>query len=133
MPHLSKKKLSRSLESSAESRFFRLIVEESAKNRSVILKNLITPTEKQMILKRLSLIVLVSKGHSLYRIMKLTGMSPSTIERYKLLISQGKFKETVAWVKKTHFESKLLRNLLKLMVIPFEARRQSLHRALTDQ
>ncbi len=132
MPHISKRKIHSSIKVDANSRLFSLLIEEGSYLRKKVFSELFTYTERIMLLKRIALLLLISKGHSIYAISELLGMSTSTVKRFYHSTQIGKYKETLRWLKKIHLKNKILRQIVKLVAIPFEARRESLGKVFRE-
>lgn len=85
MPHISKKYLDRKVFLAMYERFYDTLVSLRNKSESVRLTNeLLTPTERVMIAKRLAILYLIHKGHSIYEVEQTLKVSPSTVARYQL-------------------------------------------------
>ena len=82
MPHISKKKLKRKVFLDIYTRLFEaLATDQKAGTHKKFIAELLTPTEKIMIAKRLALIVMLGRGCTLPEIVKALKVSPSTVER----------------------------------------------------
>ncbi|MBI2476415.1 MAG: hypothetical protein HYV67_04210 [Candidatus Taylorbacteria bacterium] len=83
MPHISKKKLKRKVFLKIHEELFRAIARaRNSQKSSRLLAELLTPTERIMIAKRLAIIVMLHRGHSSYRIHTTLKVSPSTLTRF---------------------------------------------------
>lgn len=82
MPQVSKRKVERNI----EERIFEIFVESFVKLKNkneaaLFLEDLLTPTEKIMLAKRLSVAVLLAKGYDYLKISEILKISSSTIGR----------------------------------------------------
>ena len=132
MPHISKTKLEGRLEHELESHILSLLSESSPRTRRLVIGELITKTEKIMIGKRLMLVLLVKKGFPTHKIADLLKMSPSTVARFELNHSNGKFNFTSSWLRNTALAQRIFKPLLELLAVPFDTRQKSLERIMKE-
>ncbi|TSC83393.1 MAG: hypothetical protein G01um101417_639 [Parcubacteria group bacterium Gr01-1014_17] len=72
--------------------FVRLMMfPREAKNAREFLGDVLTPTEQQMIAKRLAVIVMLCRGYSGYKIRAALKVSPSTTTRFSAQLENGMF------------------------------------------
>ena len=82
MPHVSKKKLKQKTFLKINDLLLDSLFPSASHNAGKsILKDLLTKTERVMLAKRLTMIVLINKGYSPYRITKILKVSSSTVAR----------------------------------------------------
>ncbi len=96
------------------------------------MSEILTPTERTMLAKRLLLILLLRKKVPDFTIARLLQMSPSTIARFALKVESGKFLKTGIWLETHQGQNRLLKIVEKLLLLPFEARQKSLSRLISD-
>ncbi len=125
MPHISKKKLDQKIIDELEKHLYALVRNSGSQTRVRIFEELLTKTETIMLAKRIGALLLLKKGLSLYKISRLLGMSPSTVERFKLAMDSGKYRNTTDWVWKNSKEGSLDVLLTKLISLAFTGRTQS--------
>ncbi len=92
MPHISKKRLEQEIFLAMYERFYKTIVSLKNRNESgKFMRELLTPTERIMLVKRLALVYMIYKGHSDYEIWNVLKISPSTVARYHLKSDSKEF------------------------------------------
>ena len=93
MPHVSsrrvKKKVYKKLEDGLHDIFSKF---SSRSDVSRLLGDLLTPTERLMISKRIAIILLLKKGYSFQAIQKTLKVTPFTVLRFWRMTKIGKFK-----------------------------------------
>ena len=93
MPHVSrrrvKKKVYKKLEDGLRDIFSKF---SSRSDVSRLLGDLLTPTERLMISKRIAIILLLKKGYSFQAIQKTLKVTPFTVLRFWRMTKMGKFK-----------------------------------------
>ena len=96
MPHVSKKKLE---EEQVEDLFLQIVyvLERATKRGELrpVLKQLLTPTEKVMLAKRLAVISMLSQDIPIFDIAENLSMSPSTIDLMSLKFETGSYSELI--------------------------------------
>ncbi|MEK7505309.1 MAG: hypothetical protein AAB597_00210 [Patescibacteria group bacterium] len=132
MPHISKNKLRDSILSRLDKEFNSVIKQASPKIRAAIMSEILTPTEKIMFAKRLLLILMLRKKVPDFTITRLLQMSPSTVARFSLKAESGKFPKTGAWLESNQGQNRLFKIIENLLLLPFEARKKSLSRLISD-
>jgi len=125
MPHISKKKLDTQITNELRKHLYTLVRNSGSQTRVLIFEELLTKTETIMLAKRIGALLLLKKGLSLYKISRLLGVSPSTVERFKLAMESGKYKNTADWVWKNSKEGSLNVLLTKLISLAFTGRTKS--------
>jgi len=125
MPHISKKKLDTQITNELRKHLYTLVRNSGSQTRVLIFEELLTKTETIMLAKRIGALLLLKKGLSLYKISRLLGVSPSTVERFKLAMESGKYKNTADWVWKNSKEGSLNVLLTKLVSLAFTGRTKS--------
>lgn len=92
MSHISRKKLRKKTFQSVEDTFFRLMsFPREAKKSRAFLADVLTPTERLMLAKRLAAIVMLCRGYSGYKIRAVLKVSPSTMTRLNRQLNEGAF------------------------------------------
>ena len=101
MPHVSQKRVKRKTAKLLEERFVRFILGlKNSKQGELLLKEILTPTERTMLAKRVSIIYMLERGYSFYRIQKILKVSTSTILRFWKQKQSGAFVHTLQSFKK---------------------------------
>ncbi len=93
MPHVSKIKLKKSVASDIGNTFASTLLEIRGVRGRAFLIELLTPTERIMLSKRLSIILMLSQNASYYRIRNMLRVSTSTIKRVHTAMLSGSFSE----------------------------------------
>ena len=124
MPHVSSKLLSSTKLAELDKRLFDAFANTSTRTRKQLYGELLTKTERIMLAKRLEMMLLISKGVSTHTISRVLCVSPSTVARFELAVSSGKFKQTENWLKRQKFSSRILQLLYELAAVPFEIERR---------
>ncbi len=132
MPHLSKQKLDESIQDKLDDCVVAFLVETSYGTRQKIFKELFTKTERMMIAKRLTMLSLIIQNTPTHEVGRILKMSSSTISRFELLVEMGRFDQTVRWLKMDRIRNSVVRILVSLLSVPFEARRKSLKRLIEE-
>lgn len=99
MPHISSKKMSRKVYTDSVTQLLQTITGRDTK-REHVLQDLLTPTEKIMLAKRLALIALLTQDMSPYHISQILRMSSSTVTRFCHDYQNGKFTHLVSYFNK---------------------------------
>ena len=101
MPHLSKKYIDQKVFLDIYRHFHDALVSLKNKNESgKLIRELLTPTERVMIAKRVAMVYMLRKGHSSYEIEKVLKVSSSTVARYNLKHDFKEFAFLVSIFKK---------------------------------
>lgn len=117
MPHISKKKISEKIEQQLEERMLALLNNTSTLTRRKVFSELLTKTERIMLVKRLTLIFLVSKDLPTHTISSALKVSPSTVARYEDQVIKGRWKTTITWLSRNEVETKFTRAIEELFEI----------------
>ncbi len=92
MPHVSKKRLKRDIFERVGDNFIKLMSFPRKEGKArLFLNDVLTPTERLMIAKRLAVIVMLCRGYSGYKIYTALKVSPSTVSRLQTQIEGGAF------------------------------------------
>ena len=82
MPHISRKKLKKKICQKIEDQFIDFILQlKSFQEAKYFLTDILTKTERLMLVKRLTIICMLMRGYSFEAIQKILEVSPSTIGR----------------------------------------------------
>ena len=101
MPHVSKQKLKRQTFITIYNELACLVTKRGNNaKRQYFLEELLTDTEKIMLAKRLSLIIMLHRGASSYQIEKTLKISPSTTQRFALAIESGAYRNITIFLNK---------------------------------
>lgn len=101
MTHVSRKFVKRKTAQRLEEQFIRFIFGlKNSKKGKLLLKELLTPTERTMLAKRLSIIWMLDRNYSFYRIEKTLKVSTSTLLRFWKQKQSGAFIHTLESFKK---------------------------------
>jgi Trp operon repressor len=91
MPHISRRKLNKNTQLKIHETLVKTVAKSSSLEKSnSLIEELLTPTEKIMLAKRLTIIILSMKGYSSYRISKILKVSHATVLRLSKNTSQYK-------------------------------------------
>src|SRR3989344_7744615 len=102
MPHISQKRVKRHVFKRMSDEFVKTI--SSLKSSSEIrgfLNELLTPTERMMLAKRLAMILMLKKGYSFLIIRRTLKLSPSTVARFWKMTKMKSFQFVLKETKKT--------------------------------
>ena len=96
MPHISPKKVDNGILKKIYNILFSAITDKgiSKKQQELAFGELLTPTEKIMLGKRLAAISMLSQGYSAYQISKALKLSQTTILKFQSKLNKGKFSNT---------------------------------------
>jgi len=101
MVNISKKKLSEDILSKINSKFIDTIYNlESKKSVGDFINDILTPSEKIVLTKRLTIIFMLQEDLSLYRIHKILNVSEATVRRIGLILDKGGYSSISKIVKK---------------------------------
>ena len=117
MPHISPKKVDDKNLKKIYQTLFSAITDKgiSKKQQELAFEELLTPTEKIMIGKRLVAVSMLSDGFSVYQVSKTLKLSETTVSKFKLKLEQGRFSNTSKlchFLKKTPFQ-RYIENLIQ--------------------
>jgi len=116
MPHISGEKLEQKLFADL---FGQLIVLQTGLNKKEaesFFSTLVTDTEKIMLTKRCAVILMLSQGHSPYRIWNTLKLSPSTVARLNAQYEEGDYDDLVKIFKKKHIDCEKFWKTLELVL-----------------
>ncbi|HEY4498455.1 MAG TPA: hypothetical protein VJH94_00145 [Candidatus Paceibacterota bacterium] len=108
-----------------------LLTEYSDKTRHVLVNELLTPTERTMLAKRIALVFLIEQNAPTRKICRLLKMSPSSVARFQVKVERGTFSKTMEWIQRSRTPI-IIKMLLQLASIPFTAQRRSLKQLLQE-
>ena len=101
MPHVSQKRVKKQVFNRMSNEFVNAIA--SMKNSSEVrgfLNELLTPTERVMLAKRLAVILMLKKKYSFLMIRHILKVSPSTVARISLQYEKGAYSKLLIEIKK---------------------------------
>ena len=135
MPHVSRKKLKKKVFIKIGEQLSDTIAKaNSAQELKWIFKELVTPTERIMLAKRLAIILMLERGYSFDIIQKTLKVTPQTIVRFWKISKQSSYKpilkEISAGKIKRNFWQELEENIL-LGMPPRGRQRQLMHRVMS--
>ncbi len=93
MPHISPRKVNGQVLEKIYKLLFSAIVDRniSKKQQQFAFGELLTPTEKIMLGKRMAAVSLLSQGMSPYKVGKMLQLSPTTTVKFQIKLENGKF------------------------------------------
>jgi len=93
MPHISPRKVNGQVLEKIYKLLFSAIVDRntSKKQQQFAFGELLTPTEKIMLGKRMAAVSLLSQGMSPYKVGKMLQLSPTTTAKFQIKLENGKF------------------------------------------
>jgi Trp operon repressor len=114
MPHISSKKLDKSFVEKLFKKFITVLGRAQNKNSlSLVMKELLTKTEKIMFVKRLSIILMLANSLPQHKIVDILGVSPSTVAKISLHLEIGKYDNILKVSEKEKVDlEKLIWNIL---------------------
>ena len=125
MPHISKREIDQKTFVDLENYLYSVVANHNTKERKLVFNELLTPTEKIMLAKRLGIILMLERGDSIYKIMKTLGISPSTAKRFELKHDLGKYTHCANWLYKQTKQGKTDELMKSLISLAFTGRKQS--------
>lgn len=125
MPHISKSILTQEVHKMLDEQLVSFLGETSIKDRQRIFKELFTRTERMMIGKRLALLMLLMQDASTLDISEKLKMSSSTVARFELRVSRGRFKYTTVWLNQEKIRNAFVKIFGHLLDIGFKPKRLS--------
>lgn len=132
MPHISKHAVEEKILRELEDHIDAILSKTNSRTRAVVFKEILTKTERLMIAKRLAMIYLIQKGTPTHTISAMLKVSPSTVARFENRVEQNNFNHTALWIKDYTPINKILKLIIELGSIPFEARRKSLGQLMRE-
>ncbi|MEK7575382.1 MAG: Trp family transcriptional regulator [Patescibacteria group bacterium] len=116
MPHISKEHLDQKVFLDMYTHFHNALTSlRNKKESGKLIRELLTPTERVMIAKRVAMIYMLRKGHSVYEIEKVLKVSSSTVARYSLKNDAKKFTFLLSIFKKSEGLGAVFDTLEKLL------------------
>jgi len=106
MTRISKKILSSDSERKLNSQLAKFFSNQKENKIQKLFSDLLTPTEQIMLIKRLAMVIMITKGESCYRIAQVLNVSDSTAREVKTKIKLGQYQNLVAHYKNKNFNSK---------------------------
>ncbi|HEC30756.1 MAG TPA: response regulator transcription factor [Candidatus Yonathbacteria bacterium] len=96
MPHVSSQKVNDKVLNKIYNILFSAITDKgvSKKQQELAFGELLTPTEKVMLGKRLAAVSMLSQGFSSYQVCKALKLSPTTVSVFQIRLSRGGFSNT---------------------------------------
>ena len=118
MPHVSRKKLKKKVFIKIGEQLADTIVKaNSARELRWIFKELITPTERVMLAKRLAIMLMLERGYSFNIIQKTLKVTPQTIVRFWKITKQGSHKPVIKEISFSKAKKDFWRELEKLILL----------------
>ena len=133
MPHLSRKKLSESILKETDKKLYDFFLVISDRQQRKIFGELATDTEKKMLAKRIMMVYLIYKNLPTHEISERLGVSSSTVARFEFMVENGKFKNSINWLKDDTIGKKILNILGDLIAVPFEADEKSFSQIIRER
>lgn len=116
MPHISKKRLDQKVFLAMYERFQTALTSlRNKKESGKLIRELLTPTERIMIAKRIAIVYMLHTGHSIYEVEQTLKVSPSTAARYSLKSDSSDFTFLVSLIKKNEGLGKIFDTLEQLL------------------
>lgn len=116
MTNISKQPLSQQTTDKLFFQLTKLFADVSQQRASNFLDNLFTDSEKIMFIKRLAVVLLISKGQSTYRIAKLLSVSDATVRTIKQKYDQGAYGSIISATQKKAFDSEKFWKTLEVIL-----------------
>ncbi|MEK7151859.1 MAG: hypothetical protein AAB773_00325 [Patescibacteria group bacterium] len=93
MPHISSRKVNKQVLEKIDKLLFSAVSDRnvSQKQQRLAFSELLTPTEKIMLGKRLAAVSLLSQGESPYKVGKTLQLSETTTAKFQIKLENGKF------------------------------------------
>ncbi|HEY4517560.1 MAG TPA: Trp family transcriptional regulator [Candidatus Paceibacterota bacterium] len=132
MSHVSKQKLKEKTIKEIDTLLVNLVADTSIRAHRMILREILTDTERLMIGKRLAMLKLIERDISTYHISRLLKVSPSTVARFETKVEKGGYRKTREWLRRQRNLPPAIKILLEFAAIPFEARRQNLTKLINE-
>ncbi len=116
MPHISRRPMKPGMREKIFLRLFRSVRDAHTTTRSkYFLEDLLSPTEKLMLAKRLAMLLLVLEGASVYQIAETFTVSTSTARRMKLKIERNGCPYIVALYENRKLRKEFQKDILTLL------------------
>lgn len=136
MPHVSRKKLKKKIFIKIGEQLSNTIAKaNSARELKWIFKELITPTERVMLAKRLAIILMLERGYSLDIIQKTLKVTPQTIVRFWKMTKYSLHKPIIKEISSNKAKRDFWQELEKLILLgmPPRGRQWQLMRRVMNQ
>src|SRR3989344_7439228 len=111
MPHVSKRILRKDVAIEISAKFVGALLKIQKLGGRAFVEELLTPTERIMLAKRLAIVYMLAEGRSYYRIVKTLGVSISTVKRLHEQVLKGRYTAIERGFKKEKDKEKLLSQL----------------------
>lgn len=106
MTHVSKKVLDTKTEKKLSLQLAKFFSNQSEKQTQNLFTDLLTSSERIMLIKRLAIVIMITEEHSTYRIAQTLKVSDSTVRDIKIKIQLEQYDYLVAHYKNKNFNSK---------------------------
>ena len=118
MPHVSKKKLKKKIFIKIGEQLSDTIAKaNSARELRWVFKELITPTERIMLAKRLAIMLMLEKGYSFNIIQRTLKVTPQTIVRFWKITKQSSYKPVIKEISANKTKSSFWQELEELILL----------------
>jgi len=118
MPHVSRKKLKKKVFIKIGEQLADTIAKaNSARELRWVFKELITPTERVMLAKRLAIILMLERGYSFDIIQKTLKVTPQTIVRFWKITKQSSHKLVIKEISSNKAKKDFWQELEKLILL----------------
>lgn len=115
MTHISKQLLPTKDAVALENQLAALIDQMNKRTAQSFISNLLTPTEKVVLIKRLAAVLMLHHGYSSYALEKVLRISSSTASKYRRQFLNGSYKEFLNCIDKKRGDAALLKKILNLL------------------
>lgn len=105
MTNISKHKLPHKTEKQLFSQFTNLFIAADEKKLAVMFDALFTDAEKIMFIKRIAIILMLSKGVPMYGIAKSLKVSVTTVRSQRELLEEGRYEVIIIMTRKKNFDA----------------------------
>ena len=116
MTNVSKRKLKNDFQDKLFQQLSKLVTSANKKQTEGFLSALFTESEKIMFIKRLAVILLLSKEHSAYRISQTLKMSESTVNNIRLKHEIGLYNSIISLAQKKEFDTEQFWNTIEILL-----------------
>lgn len=100
MPHISTKSIKKKVFLKISDQLIRLIATTADQGSSRrLLLELLTPTERIMLAKRLAMVLMLNQGISAYHVWQTLKVSPSTAARFYRQVAAGRYRYLSRWLR----------------------------------
>ena len=115
MPHVSKEKLDEKTKKKLLDQTVEFFVLDGKKSQKIFFEELLTDTERIMLIKRMAAALLLSESVSLYKIAQQLHLSTSTAKRFYREYERGRFDKTIATFGRHERKKKDMWKLIELI------------------